>query len=239
ALSGGVGGNHGYLGSSLSAEWQWISLKVAYMLAGSQFRRVVVQTPIVSENDRENILLTLHPKRFLTLTAGRFNFLQSAQDSVPVPRAVVNQYSANVTADHFVLTGSLFRSYVQSVMTQGTAFSVGRSFARKFQATASLYHSRSGRNTSTTSLLAMLRENLSPRISLLEFGQSGQWAPYHFFRWRFRLQYDLLWAELSDHLRSLSNREPVQAGARPEREFSSFWECLGQHRKPYRAGWLG
>jgi hypothetical protein len=177
AFSGGVGANHGYLGSSFSAEWQWVSIKAAYMLTGHQFHRVVVQTPIVSENDRENILLTLHPKRFLTLTAGRFNFLQSQQDTVPASRATVNQYSANLTADHFVLTGSLFKSYVQSMMTQGTAFSVGRHFARNFQATASLYHSRSGRNVRTTSLLAMLRENLSSRLSLLEMVNKANGHP--------------------------------------------------------------
>lgn len=177
AFSGGMGANHRYLGSSLTTGWEWISLKAAYLLADRRFRRVLVQTPVISENDRENILLRVRPKPYLSFTAGRFNFLQPLQNSEQGLRAVVNQFSASATAARFSLTGSLFESRTRGTHTQGTAFTVGRHFGRIFQATASLYRSWSAGSPGTTSLVTMLRENLSPRLSVLEVVNQSNGRP--------------------------------------------------------------
>src|SRR5258708_5880238 len=114
-LSAGMGANQAYLASSLAADRQWISLKAAYIFAGDQFRRIVVQTPLNSETDRENILLTLHPKPFLDLSVGRFNFLQPVSASSGTIRATLDQYIANARGMKFTLPGSLFQSQVLGI----------------------------------------------------------------------------------------------------------------------------
>ncbi len=158
----------GYLASSLSADRQWISLKAAYILAGDQFRRVVVQTPLNSETDRENILVTVHPKPFFDLSVGRFNFLQPVEGTTGTLRATLNQYTASARAVKFTLTGSLFQSQVPGINMHGTSFSLGRDFAHRVQATSYVFNSRSGAMPSTTSLANLLREVISPRLSLLQ-----------------------------------------------------------------------
>src|SRR5216684_2065000 len=168
ALSAGMGANQGYLASSLSADRQWISLKAAYILAGDQFRRVVVETPLNSETDRENILVTVHPKPFFDVSAGRFNFLQPVEGTTGTLRATLNQYTASARAMKFTLSGSLFQSQVPGINMHGTSFSLGRDFAHRVQATSYVFNSRSGAMPSTTSLANLLREVISPRLSLLQ-----------------------------------------------------------------------
>src|SRR5216684_1393680 len=167
-LSAGMGANQGYLASSLAADRQWISLKAEYIFAGDQFRRIVVQTPLNSETDRENILVTLHPKPFLDLSAGRFNFLQPVSATSGTIRATLDQYIASVRGMKFTLTGSLFQSQVLGIDSHGTSFSLGRDFAHRVQATSYVFNSRSGNAPSTTSLANLLREVISPRLNLLQ-----------------------------------------------------------------------
>ncbi len=168
AVSAGMGANQGYLASSLAVDRQWISLKAAYILAGDQFRRIAVQTPLNSETDRENILVTIHPTPFLDLSAGRSNFLQPVGVTTGTIRATLNQYIASARAMKFTLTGSLFQSQVLGINTHGTSFSLGRDFAHRVQATSYVFNSRSGTMPSTTSLANLLREVISPRLSLLQ-----------------------------------------------------------------------
>src|SRR5258708_31427594 len=61
SLAGGIGANQDYLASSIAAEKPWVTLKAAYILAGKQFRRIVVQNPLNSYPQPGNILLSLHP----------------------------------------------------------------------------------------------------------------------------------------------------------------------------------
>src|SRR5713226_6955773 len=67
-----------YFAAGVTAERPWITVKGAYIAAGDRFRRVVVDTPLNSEPDRENIFVTLRPKPFLDSTAGHLNFLEPA-----------------------------------------------------------------------------------------------------------------------------------------------------------------
>ncbi|MFZ0818326.1 MAG: hypothetical protein WAM78_22555 [Candidatus Sulfotelmatobacter sp.] len=82
------------MASSVSAEQTWGSVKAGYTLAGDQFRRIIVQTPLNSETDRENVLVTFHPKPFFDLSAGRFNFLQPLTPTGGTIRATLDEYTA-------------------------------------------------------------------------------------------------------------------------------------------------
>ena len=168
ALAAGVGANQGYLGSTVAVDRRWLSLKAGYFVAGSRFRRIVIQSPLSSETDRENILVTLHPKPFLDFTVGHFNFLQPASDTSAALRATLNQYSASARAARFTLTASWFDSRVRGTRTEGTSVSLRRDFASRVQTGITFFHSRSGRTPSSTSLVPMIREVISPRFSLLQ-----------------------------------------------------------------------
>ena len=94
AIAGGMGSNQGYFSASLAADTRYVSWRSAYILAGDAFQRVNVTTPVSSENEKENFLLTVRPARSLELTAGRFNLLQVGAPGEPALSANVNQYSA-------------------------------------------------------------------------------------------------------------------------------------------------
>src|SRR5713226_9640358 len=168
SLAGGVGANQGYFASGVSAERSWITIKSAYIAAGDRFRRVVVETPLNSEPDRENILVTLRPKPFFDLTAGHLNFLEPAPGMQPGIRATVDEFSANAAGAGFRFGASFYKSYVNGKNTEGTLFSVGRDFAGRVQANVHLLHSTSHGLPGSTSVLPMVREVISPRFSLLQ-----------------------------------------------------------------------
>jgi hypothetical protein len=168
SVAGGVGANQGYLAYSLAAEQPWVTFKGAYILTSNDFRRIVVQSPLNAEIDGGNVSVTFHPKPFFDFSAGHSNLLEPTTTTQPGLRASVDQFSGSATAAQFRFSAALFRSYVQGITTQGTSLSVSRDFAHRFQASAYLFHGRSERQSSSTSLLASLREAISPRLSLLQ-----------------------------------------------------------------------
>lgn len=168
SLAAGIGANQGYFASGVSAEKPWIKVTGAYIAAGDRFRRVVVESPLNSEPDRENILVTLRPKPFFEFTAGHLNFLEPAPGVQPGIRATVDEFSANAAGAGFRFGASLYKSYVKGTNTEGTLFSVGRDFAGRVQANVYLFHSTSRGLPGSTSVLPMVREVISPRLSLLQ-----------------------------------------------------------------------
>ena len=168
AISAGVGANQGYLASSVAADRPWFSLKAGYVLAGGQFRRIVVQTPLNSETDRENVLVTFHPKPFFDLSAGRFNFLQPLTPATGTIRATLDEYTASARAAKFTLTGGRYESRLLGTSAHGTSLGLGRDFAGRFQVNSYLYHSRFDGTPSITTFVNTFREVISPRLSLLQ-----------------------------------------------------------------------
>lgn len=168
AIAGGLGANEGYFASSLTAERDWVSVKGSYIAMGNRFRRIVLLTPLSSEIDRENILVTLRPKPFLTLSAGRHNYLQPVSQGRPAIRGTTNQYLASLTARRFTVSGALFDSHAQGSGSRGTSLSVGRDFAGRLQLNANFLRSRAAQGPPTITRLITLREVLSTRLSLLQ-----------------------------------------------------------------------
>ena len=69
-FSGGVGANQPYGAASLDFRRKWVVVQAAYIEAGDQFHRAVVEAPLLSEPDRENVVVTLKPTRFFTISGG-------------------------------------------------------------------------------------------------------------------------------------------------------------------------
>ncbi len=179
SLAGGGGANQRYWASSIKIEKPMVSLEGAYVFAGEQFRRIAVQSPLQSETDRENVLLKFHPNSYFDLSAGRFTILGPVNGTQPSARATVNQFSGNVRAATFRFSASLFQSYILGKRTDGTSLSLGRDFGKRIQADGYLFYSSSARQPTTTSLVGMLREVISPRLSLLETvsDSAGHFSP--------------------------------------------------------------
>ena len=54
---------------------RWMLLDASYALSGHDFQRVLVATPQLSENDRENIRLELRPVTNFRIVISRNNYL--------------------------------------------------------------------------------------------------------------------------------------------------------------------
>lgn len=168
ALAGGLGSNQGYFASAVSADRGWISLKAAYVRAGNEFRRVAVRTPVTAEIDRENVLITLRPKPYISLSVGRQNFLHPSDHRGQGIRGTVNQYLATLNPRLLTVAGAFFESEVRGIRSTGTSLSLGRDFAGRLQVNGNLLRSRPAQGPSSTTLIATVREVFSPRLNLLQ-----------------------------------------------------------------------
>jgi hypothetical protein len=177
AAAGGVGTNQGYFASSIAADREWISVKAAYVGAGSQFRRIVVPQPLLAEIDRENLLVVFRPRSFVSLTAGRQNFLQPLSRGSAGIRATVDQLRANLTVAGLRFGAGRFDSRVLGVSSVGTTLSLGRDMLRWLQVDANLFHNRPGLGPTSTVLVGTVREVISPRLSLLQVVTNSNGRP--------------------------------------------------------------
>jgi hypothetical protein len=174
ALAGGLGANQGYAATSFTLDREWITLKTAYIRAGDQFRRITVQQPLSSEVDRENVLLTLRPASFLTVTTGRQNFLQPFTSGSAGIRGSVNQFSTVFSARQFYLSAALFDSQVTGLHSRGTSLSAGRDITSFVHVNANYLWNRAGNFPVITSWLGTFREKISQRLSLLQLVNYSQ-----------------------------------------------------------------
>jgi hypothetical protein len=174
AMAGGLGSNRGYLASSLTYDREWITVKAAYIRADERFRRITVQQPLSSEVDRENVLVTLRPKPYVSFTAGRQNFLQPLSDGRAAIRGSVNQYLATLAVARFNLSAASFDSHVLGARSTGASFSAGRNLFDRVHVSGNWLWNRPAHGRVLTSLLATFREVISPRLSLLQLVNNSQ-----------------------------------------------------------------
>jgi hypothetical protein len=168
SIAGGVGSNQPYYAASLIAEREWVNVKAGYVGAGSQFRRIAVQTPLSPESDRENILITIHPKSYLSFAVGRQNLLQPPSLGAGQSRASVNQYLASLRLAGVGLSGAVFDSRWQGSRNTGTSISASRNITRFLQANINYLESRPARGPKSTTWVSTFREIISPRLSLVQ-----------------------------------------------------------------------
>jgi hypothetical protein len=174
AVSGGVGANQPYGAASLEFSRPWIDLKAAYIEAGSQFHRVAVETPLLSEPDRENVQVTVRPAKFISFSGGRQNFLTPLSNSQTNVRSSIDQVSGNLEVEGTGLTASLYHSTYLGESNNSTAYTVGRDFFSRVHTTASYLESRPNDAPRTRSFVANFSEVLSPRWNVNEVVNRSQ-----------------------------------------------------------------
>lgn len=172
ALSAGTGADHPYGAGSFDLRHSWIDAKAAYVAAGSQFHRVVVGAPFVSEPDRENVVVTVRPASFLTLSGGRNNYLSpvgyltpgsSAQNNV---RATADQGSGSVQVEGTSLSETFYHSTFQGSWNNSIAYSADRSLFGRFHVASTYLESRPNDAPKIRSFLTNITEKVTPRIDM-------------------------------------------------------------------------
>ncbi len=167
ALSAGMGNNQGYAATSFSINKHWMLLDASYALAGNAFRRVLVATPQLSENDKENIRFELHPASNFRIVVSRNNY-QAYISPTSVESAMVQGIGAGTSVAGFMLDGSLFDS--SSSFGKSSAMSLGaqRMLTQHFEAGVDFLRSGFEKNAPQHTLIGNLREILNSRFSLTQ-----------------------------------------------------------------------
>jgi hypothetical protein len=167
-ISGGVGANQPYGAASVDFRRKWIIVKGAYIEAGDQFRRAVVEAPLESEPDRENITITIKPTRFFSVTAGRQNFLTPLTGSQNNTRSSLDQGTANFDVAGAGLQVTFYHSTYLGNANDSTAYSLGRDITHRAHATVSYLESRPDNGPKTRSFIANFSQILTSRWNVIE-----------------------------------------------------------------------
>ena len=169
ALAGGVGAGDGYGAVSTVFERPWITARAAYVLAGDEFRRVVVPQPQASEVDRENVEITVRPTPRFAVSVARNNYLQpSTAIDMPGARGTVNQAIVSGVVERTSLSAAIFLSETPGGGGRGLSFSAGRDLTRYLKLNGSVLRSDPTHGPSSTMLVGNIREVLSPRLDLVQ-----------------------------------------------------------------------
>jgi hypothetical protein len=168
AASMGLGSGHFYGASSLWIERPKIDVKAAYIAAGSQFRRADVTTPLTSEPDRENAMVTWRPMRNLSLSAARQNYLTPIAGTNENVRSEVNQVSGSVEIARVGLSATVFDSTYESNGDLALAVTANLQIMPRVNAQASFLESRPKQGGSTSSVVMNVQEELTPRWTISE-----------------------------------------------------------------------
>ncbi len=167
ALSAGTGNNQAYGASSFSMDKRWVVLDASYALSGHAFQRVLVATPQLAENYRENIRLELRPATNVRIVVSRNNYLSSFSPN-EYEHAMVEGLGASAGVDGFQLNGSYFQS--STTIGNSTALDLGvrRMLTRYFEVGGDFLRSSYMKGENARSAIGNLREILNSRFSVTQ-----------------------------------------------------------------------
>ncbi|HEX5422097.1 MAG TPA: carboxypeptidase-like regulatory domain-containing protein [Candidatus Acidoferrales bacterium] len=173
-FSAGLGNNQRYTAASLKWERDWAALRASYAWDGSRFRRITIEQPVLTEQDKENVELDLTPIRNLRFTLARQNYLSPFTDtSQPelqsVDRAAVNSFGAWGMAEGTQLYGSMFLARNSAVSSRAYALGARRSITSRVDLGLDYLSSEQPGFQPQDSAVYTVREHLTPRIDLSQF----------------------------------------------------------------------
>ncbi|MGA7795239.1 MAG: carboxypeptidase-like regulatory domain-containing protein [Candidatus Acidiferrales bacterium] len=167
ALSAGIGNNQPYGSSSFAMDERWMALDASYTLSGRNFQRVLVATPQLSENDRENIRLELRPATSVRIIVSRNNYLASFAPN-QYERATVEGFGASAAAAGFQFNGSYFLSTTTAGNSTAMDLGVHRNLTRRLVVGTDYLRSVYMKGTVAHSVIGNVREIFSSRLSLTQ-----------------------------------------------------------------------
>jgi hypothetical protein len=164
----GVGGNEPYGSASMAVKRDKVDLRMAYVGMGEHFRRTGVPSPVQSEADRENVLLTLRPAEGFSFGIGRQNFRQDSTLPGTPDRATLNQVFGSARLFGSSVAGGLFDSRTPGTRSASSYVSASRDITRWLETELYLLRVWSPSPARSTTPILHLREFITPRASLLQ-----------------------------------------------------------------------
>ncbi len=174
AVAGGVGADQPYGAASFDLNPSRIDVKAAYVAAGSQFHRVAMAAPLMSEPDRENVMLTFRPAKGLSLSAARNNFLSPVSNSQTSVRSSVDNLSAGWQWLGTGLTSSLYHSAWQGMTNDAAAYTAERNITTWIHTSASYLQSWPSHGPRTRTFVSNTSEKVTPRLRVTELVSRSQ-----------------------------------------------------------------
>ncbi len=172
-FSAGIGDRQPFAAASLKMERPHYDIQAAYISASPQFRRAASESPLFSEPDKENLLITARPWTKLTLSGGVQNFLVPQSTGTQNAQSSVDQATASLRILGAQFGGSILRSaYDQPTFApatnHGVAFSAERNLAPRFLLQANYFVSKPKGSATTASFVSNLSQQLTPHLSVTE-----------------------------------------------------------------------
>ena len=162
----GVGGNQPYGSASMAVKRERLDVRMAYVSMGDRFRRTGVPSPVQSEADRENVLVTVRPTDGFSFGVGRQNFRQDSTLPGVADRATLNQVFGSARIFGSNLSAGVFDSRTPGARSTSSYVSASRDLTRWLQ--TDLYLLRVWSPEPSTTPILHLREFITPRASLLQ-----------------------------------------------------------------------
>jgi hypothetical protein len=167
ALSVGIGNNQPYGSSSFAMDERWVALDASYTLSGRNFQRVLVATPQLAENDRENIRLELRPATNVRIIISRNNYLASFAPN-QYERAMVEGFGASAAAGGFQFNGSYFLSATTAGSSSAMDLGVRRNLTRRLEVGTDYLRSGYLKGAVAHSVIGNIREIFNSRLILTQ-----------------------------------------------------------------------
>jgi hypothetical protein len=168
SASGGVGANQPYGAASINLSRPWLDVMGSYVSAGQNFRRVVVSSPIQAEPYKGNLLVTVKPTSFLSLSGGTQSFLVPSQQTNENVSSSVRTASASLSFEGAALSGSLYNSSALGETNNAAAFTASRDVTHWVRVMSNYMVSKPKGNTGTSTLFTTITESLNQHFSVNE-----------------------------------------------------------------------
>ena len=166
--TGGIGASEPYAAVSAALRREKIDLRASYVSMSDRFRRTGVPSPIQSEADRENILITVRPTEGYSVGVGHQHFRQdSTLPGVP-DRATLNQVFGSARVMGANLSAGVFDSRTVGTRSLSSYATLSRDLSRWLQTDLYLLRVWSPVPARSTTPVLRIREFISPRVSLLQ-----------------------------------------------------------------------
>jgi hypothetical protein len=175
AVAGGIGNNEPYGAFSFSHIGNRLRADASYAFVGNEFRRMLAETPQVSEPDRENLRVEFRPVPNLHLVASRNNYAAVAP-SGGMERAAVNGFGAWGGLRGLQIYGSMYQSTTSFGRSTASMLGGRKDITSRLGVGFDYLASSFQNQTKTQSFVGTLREVISPRLSLMQLitHSSGQ-----------------------------------------------------------------
>ncbi|MFZ0392779.1 MAG: carboxypeptidase-like regulatory domain-containing protein [Terracidiphilus sp.] len=174
SAAAGAGGSQPYGAAAMMFNKPWMDVKAEYVEAGSQFHRVALDAPLTSEPNRENVMVTVRPTNFLSLTGGRNNYLSPVENTQTEVSSQVNSASGALRVLGTGLSATYYHSGFEGATNDATAYTADRKVFSRLQANSSYMESRPSDAPITRSFVTNLTESLTPRLDVSELISRSQ-----------------------------------------------------------------